>query len=211
VSTVSRFPLQPAIFLDRDGVIIENRADYVKSIDEVHFIPGVLAALAGAARLPCRLVIVTNQSVIGRGLIDLETAGRINEYVVQRLAAAGGRMDGTYVCPHRPDFGCDCRKPAPGLLLQAAAELSIDLAASVMIGDALSDVLAGQRAGMRAILVRTGRGQGQLAEMAPAERASVPVVADLAEALQRAAAALVLTKTPPEGGAGVSRTSEILP
>jgi D-glycero-D-manno-heptose 1,7-bisphosphate phosphatase len=64
--------------MDRDGVIIENRADYVKSIDEVHFIPGVLAALAGAARWPCRLVIVTNQSVIGRGLIDLETAGRIN-------------------------------------------------------------------------------------------------------------------------------------
>jgi D-glycero-D-manno-heptose 1,7-bisphosphate phosphatase len=196
--------------MDRDGVIIENRADYVKSIDEVHFIPGVLAALAGAARLPCRLVIVTNQSLIGRGLIDLEAAGRINEFVVQRLAAAGGRVDGVYVCPHRPDAGCDCRKPAPGLLRQAAAELAIDLAASVMIGDAVSDILAGQHAGARAILVRTGRGQGQSSEMAAAGLAGVPIVADLAEALQ-AAASLIFTKTPPDGGAEAEQTSEILP
>jgi D-glycero-D-manno-heptose 1,7-bisphosphate phosphatase len=195
--------------MDRDGVIIENRADYVKSIDEVHFIPGVFAALAGAARLPCRLVIVTNQSVIGRGLIDPETAGRINEFVVQRLAAAGGRVDGVFVCPHRPDAGCDCRKPAPGLLRQAAEALAIDLAASVMIGDAVSDVLAGHSAGARAILVRTGRGQGQVAEMA-ADLPSVPVVADLAEALQTAAA-LIFTKTPPDGGAEAEQTSEILP
>ncbi|HUS15776.1 MAG TPA: HAD-IIIA family hydrolase, partial [Chloroflexia bacterium] len=149
--------------MDRDGVIIENRADYVKSLDEVHFIPGVFAALAGAARLNCRLVIVTNQSAIGRGLIDMAMAGRINDFVAQRVAAAGGRVDGVYVCPHRPDAGCDCRKPEPGMLLQAAAELGIHLAASVMIGDALSDVQAGQRAGVRGtILVRTGRGQGQL-------------------------------------------------
>jgi D-glycero-D-manno-heptose 1,7-bisphosphate phosphatase len=196
--------------MDRDGVIIENRADYVKSIDEVYFIPGVLAALATAARLPCRLVIITNQSVIGRGLIDNDTAGLINEFIVQRVAAAGGRLDGVYVCPHTPNAGCDCRKPAPGLLRQAAAELAIDLPASVMIGDAVSDVLAGQAAGTRAILVRTGRGHGQSSEMSAAGLADVPIVADLAHALERAAA-LLFTKTPPEGGADVERTSEILP
>jgi D-glycero-D-manno-heptose 1,7-bisphosphate phosphatase len=196
--------------MDRDGVIIENRADYVKSLDEVHFIPGALAALAGAARLDCRLVIITNQSVIGRGLIDSQTAGRISDFVVQRLVAAGGRVDGVYVCPHQPGDGCDCRKPAPGLLRRAAAELGIDLAASVMIGDALTDVQAGQSAGARAILVRTGRGQDQWAELAPAGLDSVPVVADLAEALT-SAATLIFTKTPPEGGAEAERTSEILP
>ena len=182
--------------MDRDGVIIENRADYIKSIDEIHFIPGVLAALAAAARLNCRLVIVTNQSGIGRGLIALETAGQINDFVVQRLAAAGGRVDGVYVCPHPPDAGCDCRKPAPGLLRQAAAALDIDLAASVMIGDALSDVQAGWQAGARAILVRTGRGQAQAASLSPADLAALPVVADLAEALARAEA-LLFNKTPP--------------
>ena len=119
-------------------------------------------------------------------------------------------MDGVYLCPHRPDAGCDCRKPEPGMLLQAAAELGLDLPASVMIGDALSDAQAGQRAGTRAILVRTGRGQGQLAQMTPAERRHVPVVADLAEALQHAAA-WIFTKTPPDGGAEAQRTSEILP
>ena len=195
--------------MDRDGVIIENRADYVKSIDEVHFIPGVFAALAGAARLPCRLVIVTNQSVIGRGLIDQDTAGRINEFVVQGLVAAGGRVDGVFVCPHRPDAGCDCRKPAPGLLRQAAEALAIDLPASMMIGDAVSDVQAGHSAGARAILVRTGRGHDQAAEMA-AHLSGVPIVADLAEALQ-AAASLIFTKTPPDGGAEAGQTSEILP
>ncbi|MEP7356326.1 MAG: HAD-IIIA family hydrolase [Anaerolineales bacterium] len=196
--------------MDRDGVIIENRADYVKSLDEVHFIPGVFAALAGAARLPCRLVIVTNQSAVGRGLIGLEMAHRINEFVVQRLVAAGGRVDGVYLCPHGPEADCDCRKPAPGMLLQAAAELGLDLAASLMIGDALSDVQAGQRAGARAILVRTGRGQGQLAHLAPADRASVPVAADLAQALELAAG-LIFTKTPPDGGAEAEQISKILP
>jgi D-glycero-D-manno-heptose 1,7-bisphosphate phosphatase len=196
--------------MDRDGVIIENRPDYVKSIDEISFIPGVFAALAAAARLPCRLVIVTNQAVIGRGQLDLATAGQINDHILQRLSAAGGRIDGVYLCPHRPEESCDCRKPAPGMLLQAAADHSIDLSASVMIGDAITDLLAGQRAGARAaFLVRTGRGQEQLAQM-PAELANVSVAADLAEALQRAAA-LILTKTPPEGGAEAKLTSEILP
>ena len=192
--------------MDRDGVIIENRADYVKSIDEVHFIPGVLTALARAARLSCRLVIVTNQSVIGRGLIDLAAAGRINDFVVRRLAAAGGRVDGVYVCPHRPDASCDCRKPAPGLLLRAAAELGIDLAASVMIGDDVTDVLAGQRAGARAILVRTGRGPSQSTEplrtgahgLAAAGLGSVPIVADLAAALAQISAEAPFAITPPE-------------
>ena len=180
--------LQPAIFLDRDGVIVENRADYVKSIAEVQFVPGALAALAQAARLAGPIVVVTNQSAIGRGRLTERDVAAINAHIQQAILAAGGRVEGWYVCPHRPEDDCACRKPKPGLLLAAAAEWHIDLAASVMVGDALSDVLAGQAAGARAILVRTGRGQRQMAERVQAGLSQVPVVADLAAALEQVAA-----------------------
>jgi D-glycero-D-manno-heptose 1,7-bisphosphate phosphatase len=189
---VSPFRKKPAVFLDRDGVIIENRPDYVKSIADVHFIPGALAALARAGRLDCHLVVVTNQSVIGRGLLARETSVAINDFVVQEIIAAGGRLDGLYVCPHLPGAGCACRKPAPGLLLSAAEDLGIDLAASVMIGDALTDLQAGQAAGTQTLLVRTGRGDSQAAGLAQAGLSGVLVLADLAAALQHIAAARLL-------------------
>src|SRR5262245_47750107 len=149
--------LKPAIFLDRDGVIIENRADYVKSIAEAHFLPGALAALAQAARLDARIVVVTNQSAVGRGLLTELGLQAINAHVHAAIVAAGGRIDGWYYCPHHPDAGCDCRKPKPGMLLAAAADLHIDLPASFMVGDAISDMIAGHAAGAQAILVGTGR------------------------------------------------------
>ncbi len=189
--------LQPAIFLDRDGVIVENRPDYVKSIDEVQMIPGVLAALAQVARRPWLFVVVSNQSAVGRGLLDPPTLAAINAHIHQLIVAAGGRIDGWYSCPHLPEAGCECRKPKPGLLRSAAADLPIDLPASVMIGDALSDVLAGRAAGAQAILVRTGRGFQQAAELQRAGLAEVPVAADLAAALQRIAVDPAFMKTPP--------------
>jgi D-glycero-D-manno-heptose 1,7-bisphosphate phosphatase len=185
--------LKPAIFLDRDGVIVENLPDYVKTIDEVHLLPGALAALAQAAQLECRIVVVTNQSVVGRGLLTEPALAAINAYVHQAIVAAGGRIDGWYVCPHLPEAGCACRKPKPGMLLSAAADLHIDLPASVMIGDAVSDVLAGHAAGTQAILVRTGLGNGQTAELGRAGLEGVPVVNNLAAAVQRVAAARLLT------------------
>jgi D-glycero-D-manno-heptose 1,7-bisphosphate phosphatase len=198
---VSPFRLSPAAFLDRDGVIVENRADYVKSIGEVRFIPGALAALAQAAPLDFQLVVVTNQSVIGRGQLTEPASAAINAYVHQQIVAAGGRIDGWYVCPHLPEAGCACRKPKPGMLLSAAADLGIDLPASVMIGDALSDVLAGHAAGTHSIMVRTGLGSGQTGELARAGLDGVLIVPDLAAALERFAAGLLFTKTPPDGGA----------
>ncbi len=177
-------PLRPAIFLDRDGVIIENRPDYVKSIGEVQTIPGALAALAQAARRDCLFVVVSNQSAIGRGLLTEAALAAIDAHVHQLIVAAGGRIDGWYHCPHQPEAGCNCRKPRPGMLLSAAADLGIDLHGSVMIGDALSDVLAGRAAGAQAILVRTGRGASQAVELQRAGLLGVPVVPDLAAALQ---------------------------
>ena len=202
---------QPAIFLDRDGVIVENRADYIKSIAEVQILPGALAALAQAAHLEARIVVVTNQSPVGRGLITEAGLQAINAHVHAAIVAAGGRIDGWYYCPHRPDAGCPCRKPKPGMLLDAAADLDIDLPASVMVGDAVSDILAGHAAGTQAILVGTGRGVSQTAELSPAGLGHVLVVPDLAMALQRIAASSHFTKTPPEGGANNPLRAAILP
>lgn len=180
--------LRPAVFLDRDGVLIENRADYVRSLAQVAYIPGALDALArlAAARPAWPILIATNQSAVGRGLVSLEMVQAINAAVGAQVQAAGGRIDQFYVCPHHPDADCPCRKPRPGLLRQAAAEWQVDLAASVFIGDALTDVQAGLAAGAQPILVRTGLGQAQ-AEAVSRAGLRPPVVADLA-----AAVALVL-------------------
>jgi D-glycero-D-manno-heptose 1,7-bisphosphate phosphatase len=153
----------PAIFLDRDGVIIENRPSYIRSLDDVAFIPGALDALVRLSRAQCKIVIVTNQSAIGRGLITQQEGYEINRFVIKRIEQAGGRVDATFICPHRPDQVCHCRKPKPGLLHEAAKALRIDLASSAIVGDALSDLQAGQAAGLsRLYLVRTGRGEMQL-------------------------------------------------
>jgi D-glycero-D-manno-heptose 1,7-bisphosphate phosphatase len=188
---------RPAIFLDRDGVLNVNRADYVKTIAEVEFIPGALAAVARATRAGWPIVVITNQSIIGRGLVSAATVAGIHAHLRAAVEAAGGQLAGIYFCPHAPAEICDCRKPLPGLLHQAAEALGLDLARSVMIGDAVSDAQAGLAAGAQAMLVRTGRGAGQAAGLAPAGLAYVPVVADLAAAIDHWLAASPLNKTPP--------------
>lgn len=154
--------MKPALFLDRDGVIIENRASYVRSWDDVEFLPGALQALAALHSSPYAIVIVTNQSAVGRGIITLAESEAINRGVLDVIEKNGGRVDGVFVCPHAPGDNCQCRKPKPGLLLQAADALDLDLSQSVMVGDAVSDLLAGQSAGIRrTFLVKTGRGAAQ--------------------------------------------------
>lgn len=154
--------MHPALFLDRDGVIIENCPDYVRRWEDVRFIPQAIEALASIRTNPHKIVIVTNQSAVGRGLIPLETALQINQRIIETVERHGGRIDGSFICPHAPQDNCDCRKPRPGLFYQAANALKLDLGRSYLIGDALSDLLAGQAAGLRqTILVRTGRGAEQ--------------------------------------------------
>lgn len=152
----------PAIFLDRDGVICENRSDYVKNWGEFLFLPGVKRSLAALAQLDFRIVIVTNQSVIGRGIAPASVIEDIHQRMTAEITGAGGRVDRVLYCPHRPDEGCACRKPHPGMLFQAAEGLNIDLAQSYMIGDAVTDLQAGQCANCLPILVLTGRGREQL-------------------------------------------------
>jgi histidinol-phosphate phosphatase family protein len=160
--------MYPAIFLDRDGVLIENRSDYVRDWSQVRIFPEAIHALSRSAIKNYKIVIVTNQSAVGRGLISLEIANEINARLVNFIHRHGGQVDGVYMCPHKPDDDCYCRKPKPGLLLRAAKELSLDLQRSWMIGDAWSDVQAGQTAGVRqAILLKTGGGQEQFLQSRP--------------------------------------------
>jgi D-glycero-D-manno-heptose 1,7-bisphosphate phosphatase len=152
----------PAIFLDRDGVIIENRAAYVRSWDDVFIYPQALQALATFSKVPYYFVIVTNQSVVGRGIISEQEAEAINTRLVNEISQAGGRIDAVFMCPHAPAAGCDCRKPGPGLFFQAAQALPLDMDNSIMVGDALTDIAAAQAAGIgRRVLLRTGRGEKQ--------------------------------------------------
>lgn len=174
---------RPAVFLDRDGVINANRPDYVKSWAEVRFLPGVFRALARLARTPFAIVVVTNQSPVGRGLLAPEVAEEINRRIQAMVAAHGGRIDAVYLCPHRPEEGCACRKPKPGLLLRAAQERDLNLAASYMVGDALSDVEAARAAGVHPILVLTGRGRAHVHRLPEDLRAACTVVDDLSAAV----------------------------
>ncbi len=143
-----------AAFLDRDGVINIDHG-YVYRWDQFEFLPGVEAALLDLQEAGYKLVIVTNQSGIARGYFAEADFAALSEQLTQHLSAKGIYLAGTYHCPHHLEAGlaplkiqCDCRKPLPGLILHAARDLDIDLAASLMIGDKPSDVEAGRRAGV---------------------------------------------------------------
>lgn len=174
---------RPAVFLDRDGVLNQNRADYVRTWQQVEFLPGVFQAMQRLAASPFVIVVVTNQSAVGRGLMTAEGLAVINGGIVQQVQQAGGRIDAVYACPHRPDEGCPCRKPRPGMLLQAAQDLGIDLARSFLVGDAISDLEAATAAGCRPLMVLTGRGRKQAAGLATSGLGDAPVLADLGEAV----------------------------
>jgi D-glycero-D-manno-heptose 1,7-bisphosphate phosphatase len=160
--------MRPAIFFDRDGVLIENRDAYVRGWDDVDVLPGAREALASAAAWPHAFFIVSNQAGVGKGVIALETAESINVGVADIFIAAGARIERAYLCPHRAEDNCECRKPQPGMLLRAAREFDIDLSTSWMIGDNLTDMQAARAAGVRGVMVRTGLGATQLRTFADA-------------------------------------------
>lgn len=176
--------LTPAIFLDRDGVINENCPHYVRRWEDVQIFPQALAALARIRQSPYKIILVTNQSAVGRGIISMETAVEINERIIAVVRQHNGRIDAVYICPDAPNQETGCRKPKPGMFYQAAQDHNLDLSQSVMIGDALTDVKAGRAAGVReSALVLTGRGQAQSALPEAAALAPIPTYTDLAAAL----------------------------
>ena len=157
-----------AIFLDRDGTLIEE-IGYLQRLEDIQIYPEAFEAVEKINQSGAQAIVITNQSAIARGLITLEDLEQLHRRISDAFRQKGARVDAYYHCPHHPREGagehtrtCDCRKPQPGLLLRAAQELQLDLDASHMIGDKLRDIEAGHRAGCQSILVKTGYGQEEL-------------------------------------------------
>ena len=155
------------MFMDRDGCLIEEMG-YINHVSRVRILPRTPEAIRklNVAGIPA--IMATNQAGIARGYFSEGVLRAVNDELVRQLAAHGARLDAFYVCTHHPTAGappfrldCECRKPRPGMLLRAAADLDLDLGRSVMIGDKPSDVAAGQSAGAAGVLVLTGYGRGE--------------------------------------------------
>lgn len=150
------------VCLDRDGVINEDSPEYIRNVDEWRPIDGSLEAIAALSVAGYRVFVVSNQSGIARGLFTPEALEAINARMLEAVEAAGGRLAGIYVCPHGPDDGCECRKPATGLLRRIEREHGVSLEDTPLIGDKWSDIAAARAVGARPILVRSGHGQATL-------------------------------------------------
>ncbi len=161
----SRNTARKAVFLDRDGTINVEK-DYLHKIEDFEFIPGAPETIKRLKDAGFLVIVVSNQSGIGRGYFDSQAVETLHEHIQAKLAEYGTSIDAFYYCPHHPQEGigayrvaCDCRKGEPGMLLQAAREHDIDLQKSFMIGDKPADIEAGQRAGCQSMLVLTGYGE----------------------------------------------------
>ena len=145
------------VILDRDGTINRTSDEFVKSPEEWLPLPGSLEAISRLNHAGFHVVLATNQSGLGRGLFDMAALNAVHSHMVKTLAAAGGRIDAIFYCPHAPDEGCSCRKPAPGLLHQIQERYGIELKGVPYVGDSLRDMQAAQAAGCAPHLVLTGR------------------------------------------------------
>jgi len=157
--------LHRAVFIDRDGTLIKERG-YITSIRQVRFFQGTASALNRLRKAGYKLVIVTNQAGIARGLLTEKILRRINNYILGKFRRQGVIFSRVYYCPHHPEGTiakyrrhCRCRKPSPGMLLQARRDLHINLKQSFVIGDARRDLLCGKKVGAKSILVLTGQGR----------------------------------------------------
>lgn len=165
------------VILDRDGVINHDSEDFITSPEAWSPIAGSLAAIAQLYRAGYKIVVATNQSGIGRGLLDMDTLGRIHARMLESVRKRGGDIDGIFFCPHRPQDGCHCRKPQPGMLDDIAERLKMNLNAVYVVGDSERDIVAARRAMALPALVRTGNGNKTLKESL--ELDGVPVFDDL--------------------------------
>jgi D-glycero-D-manno-heptose 1,7-bisphosphate phosphatase len=171
----------PFIILDRDGVINYDSDYYIKSPDEWIPIPGSAEAIAMLNRAGFRVVIATNQSGVARGLYTLDTLMQIHAKLLEHVAAAGGKIEEIFFCPHHPDDKCICRKPQPGLLHQIEQKYDVNLTDTFFIGDSIADIQAAQQVGCKPILVLTGNGKKML-EKYP-ELITVPQYLNLTQAV----------------------------
>jgi len=191
------------VILDRDGVINAESEDYIRSIADWAPLPGSLEAIAALSGAGHTVAIATNQSGLARGYFSLDDLEAIHGELCRRVEALGGSVAGIFYCPHHPDEGCDCRKPATGLLRAIERELALPLSRAVLIGDSLKDLQAAEAAGCRPLLVRTGRGSATLERLRsadpPAGLLADPAVYD---DLAAAARALLAETSPPHAPKG---------
>jgi D-glycero-D-manno-heptose 1,7-bisphosphate phosphatase len=169
------------IILDRDGVINEDRVDFVKNLAEFHLIPGSLQAIAALKKAGHLVAVATNQSGIGRGYYSEESLKKIHVHLQNALKSFDTQIDLILYCPHLAEDNCHCRKPKPGMYIEIAKHFSADLTQSFVIGDALRDIEAAIKVGAKPILVKTGKGAEQAREYALL--AKIPSYANLAEAV----------------------------
>lgn len=181
--------MERAVFLDRDGTINEEMG-YINHLDRFVLLAGAAAAIRRINASRLKAVVVTNQSGAARGYFPVAFIDRLHEKMRGLLSEEGAFLDGIYTCPHGPqpregEVECDCRKPRPGLLLRAALDLNLDLARSYVVGDRFQDVVMARRAGVRAVLVLTGYGKGELEFVGPASPVKPDfVAADLPQAVE---------------------------
>lgn len=145
------------VFLDRDGVINKNRSDYVKTWKEFEFLPNAKKGIKLLNENGFKIIIITNQSVVGRGIITEKTLNEIHEKMLKELEECGCRIEKIYYCPHAPSDNCDCRKPKPGMLLKAANDFDMDLKKCCFIGDDIKDMQAGEKVDCKTYLVSEDR------------------------------------------------------
>jgi D-glycero-D-manno-heptose 1,7-bisphosphate phosphatase len=175
------------LILDRDGVINQDSDAYIRSMEDWIPIPGSIEAIARLSRAGFEVAIATNQSGLHRGYFDLDELESIHARMCQLVEEMGGRIAGIFYCPHMPDAGCACRKPATGLLESIERELCTSALGALFIGDSLKDLQAAQAYGCQPVLVRTGKGEQTLATLHGAcpgvdRPLDIPVYSDLAEA-----------------------------
>ena len=171
------------IVLDRDGVINHDSENYIKTPEEWRPLNGSLDAIAALTAGGFRVVVVSNQSGIGRGLFSEAVLDAIHRKMTSAVEAAGGAIAGIYYCPHAPDDGCHCRKPRPGLLERIKDDFGVSLSKIPLIGDKVADMALARRVGARPILVLTGYGQATLASLNDTEGETFSDLASAASAL----------------------------
>jgi histidinol-phosphate phosphatase family protein len=153
-------PAPQTVLLDRDGVIVKNRPGYVRAPEQLELLPGAAAAIRRLGAAGHRVLVVTNQSVVGRGLVSTDTLESIHDRLRQLAWNEFGGIERVLVCPHHPDDGCGCRKPQPGLLFMARDQAGVSLDNALLIGDMASDIEAADAAGCRSIRVGGKTGDG---------------------------------------------------
>lgn len=177
------------VILDRDGVLNQDSANFIKNPNEWIPIPGSLEAVALLNQSGFRIAVATNQSGISRGLFDMATLNSIHDKMHRGLAQVGGRMDAVFYCPHAADDHCDCRKPKSGMIKDIGKRFSVELNEVPAVGDSLRDLQAFADAGCQPILVRTGKGEETLAAAEKSTDKALPpntwICKDLGEAAQR--------------------------